>query len=187
MSDGGLPIEGYQLQYRTKSGSPEVLNVNHTTTTVVLSRLIPGTNYTVTVKAIHSINGSNYVEESRITAKRGNATRISVKKTSPTTIEISSSVPQKYYRCWISSNESNNTKTLSKSKKVNLSGLTLDTVYSIDCVETNNNGTYLCTEHNSTMLTGDADVYFKYYVNIMHNCPCLTYVVHTVCLYPPLL
>ena len=68
-SDGGLPIEGYQLQYSTESGPPVVLNVTHTTFTV-LSHLLPRTKYTIKVKAVHSIDGSNYTEKSRATDKR---------------------------------------------------------------------------------------------------------------------
>ena len=68
-SDGGLPIEGYQLQYSTESGPPEVLNMNHTTF-AVLSHLLPGTKYTIKVKAVHSINGSINTEKNRTTDKR---------------------------------------------------------------------------------------------------------------------
>ena len=69
-SSGGLPIERYELHYSTKSGTPVVLNVSHNTTFTVLSQLLPGTMYTIKVKAVHSISGSNYTEKSKATDNR---------------------------------------------------------------------------------------------------------------------
>ena len=79
-------------------------------------------------------------------------------ETSHTTIEVSLG-KKKPYRCWTNDTNTDNTFVLNVSNKVHvLHGLTPDTVYSIDCVEVNNNGRYQCTEYNTTVLTGDDDV-----------------------------
>ena len=68
--------------------------------------------------------------------------------TSQTTINISRTTDTKYI-CWVD----NTSYTLNKSS-IEVDGLTPDTVYSIGCVEVDEDGDYLCTEYNTTVVTG---------------------------------
>ena len=75
--------------------------------------------------------------------------------TSHTTINVSQTTDQKYI-CWV--NDTTNNYTLDTSS-IEVAGLTPDTVYSIGCVEVDENGYYQCTEYNTTVVTGETYTY----------------------------
>ena len=69
--------------------------------------------------------------------------------TSSTTISISQTT-KKQYICWV-----NGTKHTLNTSTIKVAGLTPDTVYSIGCVEVDEDGHYQCTEYNTTVVTGE--------------------------------
>ena len=69
---------------------------------------------------------------------------------SNTTINVSRTTDKKYI-CWV--NVTTNNYTLNTSS-IEVDGLTPDTVYSIGCVEVDEDGDYQCKEYNTTVVTG---------------------------------
>ena len=67
------------------------------------------------------------------------------------TFNISRTTDKKYI-CWV-----NGTKHTLNTSSIEVDGLTPDTVYSIGCVEVDEDGDYQCTEYNTTahLMTGD--------------------------------
>ena len=76
---------------------------------------------------------------------------IMVNVTSHSTINVSRTMDKKYI-CWV--NDTTNNYTLDTSS-IKVGGLTPDTVYSIGCVEVDEDGDYQCTEYNTTVVTGE--------------------------------
>ena len=80
------------------------------------------------------------------------------KVTSSMTFNISQITDQKYI-CWV--NGTTNHFTLNTSS-IEVAGLTPNTVYSIGCVEVDEDGHYQCTEYNTTVVTGDYILMYKF-------------------------
>ena len=55
----------------------------------------------------------------------------------------------KKYICWV-----NGYSYTLDTSSIEVAGLTPDTVYSIGCVEVDEDGYYQCTEYNTTVVTG---------------------------------
>ena len=79
----------------------------------------------------------------------GVSNEIMLNVTSHTTINVSRTADKKYI-CWV-----NGTKHTLNTSGIEVAGLTPDTVYSIGCVEVDEDGDYQCTEYNTTVVTGE--------------------------------
>ena len=91
----------------------------------------------------------------------GVSNKIMANVTSHSTINVSKTTDKKY-TCWV--NGTPNNYTLDTSS-IETDGLTPDTVYSIGCVEVDEDGYYQCTEYNKTVMTGEnALIYVRTFV-----------------------
>ena len=70
--------------------------------------------------------------------------------TSSMTFNVSRTITDKKYICWV-----NGTEHALNTSSIEVVGLTPDTVYSIGCVEVDEDGYYQCTEYNTTVVTGE--------------------------------
>ena len=71
---------------------------------------------------------------------------------SSVSFNIMSQRMNKKHICWV--NGTTNNYTLNTSS-IEVGGLRPDTVYSIGCVEVDDNGDYQCAEYNTTVVTGE--------------------------------
>ena len=81
----------------------------------------------------------------------GESKKVMANVTSSITFNISQTTDKKYI-CWV--NDTTNNYTLATSS-IEVDLLTPDTVYSIGCVEVDEDGHYQCTEYNTTIVTGE--------------------------------
>ena len=77
---------------------------------------------------------------------------------SHTNLSISWTTDKKYI-CWV--NGTANNFTLDTSS-IEVGGLTSDTVYSIRCVEVDEDGHYQCKEYNTTVVTGEKRMLYAF-------------------------
>ena len=101
----------------------------------------------------------------------GVSNEIMLNVTSHSTINVSRTTDQKYI---CSVNGTTNNYTLDTSS-IEVDGLTPDTVYSIGCVEVDDNGDYQCTEYNTNVVTGgDVLIYILcVYIVFIPTLPCV--------------
>ena len=83
---------------------------------------------------------------------------------SHTNLSISRKTDKKYI-CWVNSTANN---YILDTSSIEVAGLTPDTVYSIGCVEVDEDGHYQCTEYNTTVVTGEKKLCISLCVICLH-------------------
>ena len=87
--------------------------------------------------------------------------------TSHTTVNILWTKDKKYF-CWVIGTTKNFTLDTSS---IEVAGLTPDTVYSIRCVEVDEDGDYQCTEINIPVVTGEKNFFVLVcHLSVCSNC-----------------
>ena len=89
---------------------------------------------------------------------------------SHTTINVTQTTDQKYI-CWV-----NGTSYTLNTSSIEVDELTPDTVYSIGCVEVDEDGHYQCTEYNTTVVTGENVLIY------IHMCTHCVYTYTSMCI-----
>jgi hypothetical protein len=146
---GGLPQEiiTYDVFYGSDSMCTKAQSTEAT-----LVMLIPGTEYNIRVRAQNTAGSSEYTMKNEKTKNRKQAS-LTVSATSNTSFELKKQ-SEKTYQCWVNGTQPEGDGYTFNNSILQIGGLSLDTTYSIGCVEVDSDNQYACTEYNTTVLSG---------------------------------